>query len=95
MEDILNATLAGGVIVGASCDLITVAYGSMICGFVAGIISTIGFRRLSPFLSDKFGLYDTCGINNLHGIPGVLGGIISAIVAASLNESNYGGVKGI
>lgn len=28
-------------------------------------------------------MYDTCGVHNLHGIPGLFGGIISAIVAAS------------
>ena len=29
------------------------------------------------------GLSDTCGVHNLHGIPGVLGGIFSAIAIAS------------
>lgn len=91
MEDILNATLAGGVIVGAACDLITMPFGAMICGFAAGTISTIGFRRLSPILSEKLGLSDTCGINNLHGMPGVLGGIISAICCALLEKENFGG----
>lgn len=50
MEDILNATLAGGVIVGASSDLIIAPFGSMICGLIAGVISTLGFRKLSPIL---------------------------------------------
>lgn len=51
MEDVLNATLAGGVVVGASCDLITRPFGAMLCGLFAGTISTIGFRKLSSFLS--------------------------------------------
>jgi ammonium transporter Rh len=34
------------------------------------------------------GIYDTCGVNNLHGIPGVLGGIVSAITAAAYNSSS-------
>jgi ammonium transporter Rh len=45
---------------------------------------------LTPYLQDKFGLYDTCGVHNLHGIPGILGGIVSAIVAAAFkHESSY------
>jgi ammonium transporter Rh len=34
------------------------------------------------------GIYDTCGVHNLHGIPGVLGGIVSAIAAAAYNLSS-------
>jgi ammonium transporter Rh len=32
-----------------------------------------------------FHVHDTCGVQNLHGIPGFLGGILSAIVIASYN----------
>jgi ammonium transporter Rh len=34
---------------------------------------------------------DTCGVLNLHGIPGILGGIIGAIVCAAIPASEYGG----
>lgn len=54
----------------------------MLVGLIVGSISALGFRYLSPFLQDKFGFHDVCGVLNLHGIPGVCGGIISAIVAS-------------
>lgn len=63
----------------------------MLCGFIAGTVSTFGFRKLGGILSEKIGLADTCGIHNLHGIPGVLGGIISAICCAGMTPENFGG----
>ena len=90
MEDILNASLAGGVVIGSACDLITYPFTSLICGFLAGVISTIGFKRISRFLEHHIDLFDTAGINNLHGMPGLLGGILSAIVIAGLNSNNWG-----
>jgi len=32
-------------------------------------------------------LYDTCGVHNLHGMPGFLGGIFSSIAIASYSSS--------
>ena len=45
-------------------------------GLAAGAISTLGFFFLSPLLEEKAGLGDTCGVHNLHGIPGLLGGLV-------------------
>lgn len=53
---------------------------------IAGVVSTLGFHYVTPLLERHIGLYDTCGINNLHGVPGVLGGIFSAIVMAAYNS---------
>lgn len=86
MEDILNASLAGGVAIGAPSGVITNPAASLSIGLLVGIISTICFIKLTPFLERTIGLYDTCGINNLHGIPGLLGGILSAIVIAAYNS---------
>lgn len=82
MEIILNASLAGGVAVGSSADIIVMPFGAMLCGFVTGIISSLGFAYLSTFLRKRINLHDTCGVVNLHGIPGVIGGLVSAIVAS-------------
>lgn len=47
MDDILNATIAGGVIMGSSCSIITNPAASIAIGVVSGWISTYGFARLS------------------------------------------------
>ena len=89
MEDILNATLAGGVVIGAACDLIVYPFVSLVCGFLAGTISTIGYKRITRLLEHHIGLFDTAGINNLHGMPGFLGGILSAICVAGLGVTQW------
>ena len=88
MEVVLNATLAGGVSVGSSSDLVVTGGTAMAIGGLAGIVSALGFLVLSEFLREKIGLHDTCGVHNLHGLPGVLGAIIGAI-SASLADTAF------
>ena len=88
MEVVLNATLAGGVSVGSASDLVVTGGTAMAIGGLAGIVSAIGFLKLSKFLNDKIQLHDTCGVHNLHGLPGVLGAVIGAI-SASLADSSF------
>lgn len=83
MEVILNATLAGGVSVGSSSDLVVGPGIAMGIGALAGILSAAGFLWLGKWLQEKIGLMDTCGVHNLHGMPGILGGVLGAISAAA------------
>ncbi|KAJ8008772.1 hypothetical protein DPEC_G00081890 [Dallia pectoralis] len=87
MVHIQNATLAGGVAVGTCADMNIGPFGAMLIGFVAGIISTLGFKFLSPILASSLGIQDTCGVHNLHGMPGILGGI-AGIVAVALGKKD-------
>uniref|UniRef100_A0A4W5P5S5 Ammonium transporter Rh type A n=1 Tax=Hucho hucho TaxID=62062 RepID=A0A4W5P5S5_9TELE len=87
MVHIQNATLAGGVAVGTCADMNIGPFGAMIIGFVAGIVSTLGFKFLTPILASNLGIQDTCGVHNLHGMPGILGGI-AGIVAVALGKKN-------
>ncbi|XP_027758043.1 ammonium transporter Rh type A isoform X2 [Empidonax traillii] len=79
---IQNATLAGGVAVGTCADLNIHPFGAMCIGVLAGVVSVLGFHFLSPLLESKLNIQDTCGVHNLHGLPGILGGIAGIIVTA-------------
>jgi ammonium transporter Rh len=87
MEIVLNASVSGGVAVGSAADIIVSPCGAMIAGFIAGCISASGFAFLSPFVKKHLVLHDTCGVFNLHAIPGVIGALISAIVASRVGET--------
>ncbi len=88
--DIQNATLAGGVAVGAVADLMLQPYGSFLVGSIAGAVSTLGFSRIQAVLLNRTGLHDTCGVHNLHGIPGLLSGLLSIVLCATADEGQYG-----
>ncbi|XP_030637058.1 ammonium transporter Rh type A isoform X1 [Chanos chanos] len=85
MVHIQNATLAGGVAVGTCADMNIGPFGAMLIGLIAGVISTVGFKFLTPILASSLGIQDTCGVHNLHGMPGILGGL-AGIVAAALGK---------
>jgi ammonium transporter Rh len=87
MVDLQNATLAGGVACGAISNMYIQPYGALIVGSFAGLVSTLGFNYLSPFLDRTIGLKDTCGILNLHCMPGFIGAIVSVIVTGSADEA--------
>uniref|UniRef100_A0A7S2I278 Ammonium transporter AmtB-like domain-containing protein n=1 Tax=Zooxanthella nutricula TaxID=1333877 RepID=A0A7S2I278_9DINO len=80
---IQNATLAGGVSIGATAHVSMGPFGATVIGMVAGAISCYGFCR-APSWTSK---YDTAGINHLHGMPGVLGGLVSVVLPFLVKET--------
>lgn len=82
--DIANATLAGGVAIGSTCDL-AVPGTSFAIGIMAGIISTFGFAFIQSRLTDLTKKVDTCGVLYLHGLPGLFGGIAALFVVSGIN----------
>lgn len=90
MEIILNASLSGGVAMGCNALIITRPFGAMLCGAVCGVVSSLGFAYMKDILKEsRFKIHDTCGVLYLHGIPGIIGGITSAIVA-KFGEERFG-----
>ena len=82
--DIANATLAGGVAIGSTCDLALPAAAFAI-GIMAGVVSTFGFAVIETRLTDAAKTVDTCGLLYLHGLPGLFGGIAALFVVAGIN----------
>ncbi len=82
--DIANATLAGGVAIGSTCDRVSLPVAFLI-GAVAGLASTFGFAVVQDRLQKGLRLVDTCGVSNLHGIPGLLGGLAALVFVGGIN----------
>lgn len=44
---------------------------------------------LQPIIQKRFRIHDTCGVHNLHGMPGVLAGVFGALMAGLATEASY------
>lgn len=83
MVDMANATLAGGVSIGSTCNLVSPG-GAFAIGLLAGALSVVGFVFIQPLLESRIKLIDTCGVHNLHGMPGLLGGLCAIVVVPTV-----------
>ena len=92
--DIANAALAGGVAIGSTCDVATFP-AAFIVGILAGALSTFGFAVLQSRIEKVIKGIDTCGVMNLHGMPGLLGGISAIFIINCINKGSQMAVIGI
>lgn len=82
--DIANAALAGGVAIGSTFDHAT-HLEAMAIGLIAGAISTFGFAVLQAKQEKFHKIIDSCGVSNLHGIPGIFGGLAAIVVVNGID----------
>jgi ammonium transporter Rh len=89
--DIANASLAGGVAIGATCNQVqpAVAFG---IGLLAGALCVVGYALIQPRLDRALRIVDTCGVHNLHGMPGLLGGLVAALVIPGVAVAQLVGI---
>ncbi|XP_017271284.1 rh50-like protein [Kryptolebias marmoratus] len=90
MADVQNVTLAGGVTVGASVDMMISPVAAYALGVMGCTACFFGYKYLTPFLAQRMRIQDQCGIHNLHGLTGLISSTagICAILLAS--EETYG-----
>ncbi len=92
VADIANAALAGGVAIGSTCDKVSPGAAFTI-GILAGVVSTFGFAIIQDKLQAKIKKIDTCGVLHLHGLPGLLGGIVAIFTVNGIDTTSQ--IKGI
>ena len=91
MVDMANAALAGGVAIGSTCNIVSPS-GAFAIGLLAGAVSVIGYVFIQPALERRFKIVDTCGVHNLHGMPGLLGALIAIMVVPGIAASQLIGI---
>ncbi|NXP55991.1 RHBG protein, partial [Heliornis fulica] len=91
MVQIQDATLAGVAMMGMAGEMLVTPFGALIAGFLAGLIPPLGFRFLTPTLCYRLKIQDTCGVHNVHGLPGILGASLGTLLTALATADAYGG----
>jgi len=87
---IQNATLAGGVGAGTSCNILMSPWAAILIGCFSGFVSVTGYSHIGPWMKENLQVYDVAGIHSLHGMPGVIGGLSSCIVLLCTNTDKWG-----
>ena len=65
--DVQNASLSGGVAVGAIADLMIQPYGAFFMGSICGVVSTLGYRLLQ--VNNTFKTISTSfSLHMFHGL---------------------------
>ncbi|KAG7493252.1 ammonium transporter Rh type B-like [Solea senegalensis] len=90
MADIQNVTLAGGVTVGASVDMMISPVAAYALGIMGCTACFFGYRYLTPFLARRMRIQDQCGIHNLHGLTGLISSTAGICAILLANEETYG-----
>jgi len=86
IADMANATLAGGVAIGSTCDHASHPT-AFVIGILSGALSVFGFAVIHGKLQKAIKCIDTCGVLNLHGWPGLMGGIAAVFVVSGIDKS--------
>lgn len=85
MFDIARSTIAGGVAISSIANMLVPPYVAMIIGLLGALGCGMGHRYVQSKLK-SFGFIDTCGIFNLHGIPGIIAFICGVISISSYDS---------
>ncbi|KAM9408221.1 rh50-like protein [Pholidichthys leucotaenia] len=90
MADIQNVTLAGGVTVGATVDMMITPAAAYALGVMGCTACFFGYKYLTPFMAHHMRIQDQCGIHNLHGLTGLISSTAGICAILLATEETYG-----
>jgi ammonium transporter Rh len=74
------------VAIGSTCDSASHPT-AFVIGILSGVLSVFGFAVIQSRLQKAIKSIDTCGVLNLHGWPGLMGGIAAVFVVTGIDRS--------
>uniref|UniRef100_A0A914H6X6 Ammonium transporter AmtB-like domain-containing protein n=1 Tax=Globodera rostochiensis TaxID=31243 RepID=A0A914H6X6_GLORO len=90
IRHLTNASLAGGVALGACANILLSPFDALVVGVCAGTISVLGFIYFGPlYLEKKFKVTDTRGVYNLHTLPAIIGVLASSLALACYQNNAF------
>ncbi len=85
-----HATIAGGIAIGSVADLNVQIYVALIVGSAAGLLSTVGYQYIDPFLAKVAKIHDTCSVFSLHVLPGLIAALLGIVFSLCSTRAEYG-----
>jgi ammonium transporter Rh len=90
IRDISHASLAGAIAIAAVSHTVLSPVWALLIGSLAGTLSVLSFRHITPRLAKSANVHDSRGVLSLHGLPGILGGVLSILVLFFHSQEAYG-----
>ncbi|VDK82080.1 unnamed protein product [Litomosoides sigmodontis] len=90
MTHVSNSVLAGGVAIGTVANIILDPFYALLIGCLGALVSVLGNNYVRPFGARVLKLHDTRGVGSIHGLPGILAGILGFIFTAVYEPTRYG-----
>ncbi|VDP11171.1 unnamed protein product [Onchocerca flexuosa] len=90
MTHISNSVLAGGIAIGTVANIILEPFYALLIGCLGALVSVLGNNYIRPIGARVFGLHDTRGVGSIHGLPGILAGILGFVFTAVYEPTRYG-----
>ncbi|KAJ0044246.1 hypothetical protein NL108_004261, partial [Boleophthalmus pectinirostris] len=86
LVQIQSSILAGGVVIGVAMPVVHKPWEAMTLGFLAAVLSTIGYKYLKNHMVAVFQCHDTCSILSTYGLPGLLGWLAQFLLLKDFDD---------
>ena len=93
--DTTGAVVAAGAIAGPQAMSVAVVVKmaqNVLIGAAAGVLCVLGYAVIQGRLQKFFKIVDTCGVHNLHGMPGLFGGLVAILVVPGIAKAQIVGI---